>query len=154
MDIIPYQPDDLKEVCQLFYDTVHKVNVKDYTAEQLIVWAPEIPDWDKWQARLMGAITFIARINNDIAGFGSLVDYTYLDFLYASYQFQGKDVATNIYSKLEGISRSNGTNFITTDASITARPFFEKMGFKVLHKQSAKKNNILLINYKMIKKIN
>ncbi len=82
-----------------------------------------------------------------------MVDYTYLDFLYASYQFQGKDVATNIYSKLEAISRSNGANFITTDASITARPFFEKMGFKVLHEQSVRKKNIVLINYKMIKRL-
>ena len=153
MDIIPYQPDDLKEVYQLFYDTIHKVNVKDYTAKQLAVWAPEIPDWDKWQTRLTGAITFICRINDNIAGFGSLVDHTYLDFLYVSFQFQRRDVATNIYSKLEEISRSNGTNFITTDASITARPFFEKMGFKVLHKQSIRKKDIVLVNYKMLKRL-
>ena len=154
MDIIPYQPDDLREVYQLFYNTVHKVNVKDYTVEQLAIWAQKIPDWDKWQSRLTRAITFIGRINGDIAGFGSLVDHTYLDFLYVSFQFQGKDVATHIYSKLEAISRSNGVNFITTDASITARPFFEKMGFKVLHKQSVRKKNIVLVNYKMIKNIN
>ena len=154
MEIIPYQPDDLREVYQLFYNTVHKVNVKDYTAEQLAIWAPKIPDWDKWQSRLTRAITFIGRINGDIAGFGSLVDHTYLDFLYVSFQFQGRDVATNIYSKLEGISRSNGANFITTDSSITARPFFEKMGLKVINKQSVRKKNIVLVNYKMIKKFN
>ena len=154
MDIIPYQPDDLKEVYQLFYDTVHKINVKDYPPEQISVWAPENPDWNRWQARLTGAITLIARINGEIAGFGSLVDHTYLDFLYVSFQFQGKDVATHIYSKLEVISGSNGVNFIITDASITARPFFEKMGFKVLHKQSVRKKNIVLVNYKMIKNIN
>jgi len=154
MDITPYQPEDLKEVYQLFYDTVHKINVKDYPPEQIAVWAPENPDWDRWQARLTGAITFIARINGEIAGFGSLVDYTYLDFLYVNFKFQGRDVATHIYSKLEGISGSNGANFITTDASITARPFFEKMGFKVLHKQSVRKKNIVLVNYKMIKNIN
>lgn len=153
MDIIPYQPDDLKGVYQLFYNTVHRVNIKDYTSEQLAVWAPEIPDWDKWQSRLTRAITFIGKINGDIAGFGSLVDHTYLDFLYVSFEFQGRNVATNIYSKLEEISRSNGAKLITTDASITARPFFEKMGFKVLHKQSVRKKNIVLVNYKMIKNL-
>lgn len=34
-----YQPSDCKEIAELFYNTVHTINAKDYTKEQLNVWA-------------------------------------------------------------------------------------------------------------------
>lgn len=39
MLIREYQPSDGKEITELFYNTVHTVNAKDYTKEQLDVWA-------------------------------------------------------------------------------------------------------------------
>lgn len=41
MIIRKYQPSDCKELTELFYNTVHNVNAKDYTKEQLDVWANE-----------------------------------------------------------------------------------------------------------------
>ena len=40
-DIRQYCPPDCKEIAELFYGTVHRVNSADYTKEQLDVWAPE-----------------------------------------------------------------------------------------------------------------
>lgn len=34
-----YQPSDLEELAALFYDTVHRVNARDYTPQQLDAWA-------------------------------------------------------------------------------------------------------------------
>ena len=39
MFIREYQSSDCKELAELFYNTVHAVNVKDYTKEQVDVWA-------------------------------------------------------------------------------------------------------------------
>lgn len=39
MLIREYQSSDCKELAELFYNTVHAVNAKDYTKEQLDVWA-------------------------------------------------------------------------------------------------------------------
>lgn len=50
MIIRKYQPSDCKEIIELFYNTVHTVNAKDYTKEQLDVWATgkvELEKWDK-----------------------------------------------------------------------------------------------------------
>ena len=38
---------DCKELTDLFYNTVHNVNAKDYTREQLNVWAPGQEDLEK-----------------------------------------------------------------------------------------------------------
>ena len=39
MVIRKYQPYDCKELAELFYNTVHTINAKDYTKEQLDGWA-------------------------------------------------------------------------------------------------------------------
>ena len=44
MILRPYRPSDLRELAELFYDTVHTVNAGDYTAEQLDAWADGAPD--------------------------------------------------------------------------------------------------------------
>ena len=37
-----YRKEDCRGIIQLFYDTVHSVNTRDYTESQLTVWAPQI----------------------------------------------------------------------------------------------------------------
>lgn len=39
MIIRKYQQKDCKEITELFYNTVHTVNSKDYSEEQLNAWA-------------------------------------------------------------------------------------------------------------------
>lgn len=48
MDIRQYQQSDRKELIELFYNTVHTVNAKDYTKEQLDAWATGRVDLGKW----------------------------------------------------------------------------------------------------------
>lgn len=52
MDIRQYQQSDCKELTELFYNTVHTVNAKDYTKKQLDVWATGQVDLEKWDLSL------------------------------------------------------------------------------------------------------
>lgn len=52
MEIRRYQQSDCKELAELFYNTVHTVNAKDYTKEQLNVWATGKVDLEKWNQSL------------------------------------------------------------------------------------------------------
>ena len=47
-----------------------------------------------------------------------------------------------------------GAGKITSEVSITARPFFEKHGYKVVKEQKAKANRLYLTNYVMKKELN
>lgn len=49
MIIREYRPADCKELAELFYHTVHIVNAKDYTKEQLDAWATGKVDLKKWK---------------------------------------------------------------------------------------------------------
>ena len=42
-----YQPSDCTEMAELFYNTVHTINAKDYTKEQLDAWASGQVDLEK-----------------------------------------------------------------------------------------------------------
>ena len=56
----PYEEGDLQAVVSLFYDTIHCVNLKDYTPEQADAWAPKEPDLSRWQSLLKGEDTWVA----------------------------------------------------------------------------------------------
>ena len=49
MIIREYRSADCKELAELFYHTVHIVNAKDYTKEQLDAWATGKVDLRKWK---------------------------------------------------------------------------------------------------------
>ena len=51
----------------------------------------------------------------------------------------------------EALERAADTAGLTTHASITARPFFEKRGWQVVKEQQVERRGVLLTNYIMKK---
>lgn len=68
-----YQASDCKELTNLFYNTVHNVNAKDYTKEQLYVWATEQVDLEKWNLSLQEHFSVVAVDDEIIIGFGDMI---------------------------------------------------------------------------------
>ena len=147
MIIRRYQSADCKELTELFYHTVHTINAKDYTKEQLDVWATEQPDLKKWDQSLQEHFSIVAADDDVIAGFGDIDRTGYLDRLFVHADYQGKGIATVICDLLEAAVQEN----IVTHASVTARPFFEKRGYRVVKEQQAELQGIFLMNFVMIK---
>ena len=65
------------------------------------------------------------------------------------YKRQGKQIATKLCDKLEQYCKD--VKSLTVHASISAKPFFEKRGYKVIKEQSVKVDNVYLTNYLMEK---
>ena len=147
-DIRQYRLSDCKEITELFYGTVHRVNSADYTKEQLDVWAPEQADLEKWNRSLLEHYSIVAVEDGKITGFGDIDETGYLDRLYVRVDCQRRGIATAICNRLEEKVSGN----IITHASITARPFFEKRGYRVVKEQQVERQGILLTNYVMEKK--
>lgn len=148
MTIRKYRSSDCENLAALFYQTVHTVNAKDYTKEQLNVWATGKVDLAEWDKSFSLHDTLVAEQENIIVGFGDMDASGYLDRLYVHKDYQGQGIATAICDELERKVRADS---ITTHASITARPFFEKRGYKVVKKQEVIRGGIILYNYVMEK---
>lgn len=147
MIIREYRPLDCEMLAELFYNTVHTVNAKDYTKEQLDVWATGTIDLEKWNQSFVEHYTLVAVNDEVIIGFGDIDKTGYLDRLYVHSDYQGKGVATAICEQLEQAVQGN----IVTYASITARPFFENRGYKVIKEQQVERQGIFLTNFVMEK---
>ena len=143
MIIRKYQPSDSQELARLFYDTVHTINARDYNQEQLNVWATRNIDLEKWNQSFLKHYTVVAVDEEIIIGFGDIDKNGYLDHLYVHKDYQGRGVATAICDKLEQVV--NGKKVV--HASITAKHFFERRGYKIIKEQKVIRNGISLINY-------
>lgn len=146
MRLRKYRTSDCEHLAELFYHTVHSVNAKDYTKEQLDVWATGIVDLKEWNASFSKHYTVVAVENNEIVGFGDIDNSGYLDRLFVHKDHQGEGIATAICDELE-YSVSGKT--LTTHSSITARAFFEHRGYSVIREQTIIRNGISLTNYIM-----
>ena len=148
MEVRKYKSADIKEILQLFYDTVHSVNVKDYTQEQVDVWATGDENVEEWDQSLLSHHSYVAVENGLIVGFGDIDETGYLDRLFVHKDYQKKGIATALCNKLESLI---DWDCVTVKASITAKSFFEKRNYVVVQEQQVERNGILLKNYIMQK---
>ncbi len=148
MVIREYRPPDGKALAELFYDTIHTVNARDYTKEQLDAWAAGAADLEKWNRSFEGHYSLVAVNGETIIGFGDIDPTGYLDRLFVHSDHQREGVAAALCDRLERAVKGD----IVTHASITAKPFFEKRGYQVVKEQQVERQGILLTNFVMEKK--
>jgi len=153
MNVRPYKPEDTVALARLFTETVHSVNAADYAPEQLSAWAPDPPDMEHWRRRLSERIAFVAELGPEIVGFATFEPDGHLDYIYAHRRFQRQGVASALFRCIEQDAISRGVSRIFTEASTTARPFFERVGFRMIASQRIKHRGISFINYRMEKSI-
>ena len=128
MHIRPYRSSDCPALAELFYQTVHAVNARDYSPEQLDAWADGRVELAAWDASFRAHDTRVAVEGGVIVGFADLGPDGYLDRLYVHRDWQGRGVAS---------------------ALCDARPFFERRGWHVVKEQQVERRGVLLTNFVM-----
>lgn len=122
MVIREYISSDCERLADLFFQTVHSVNAKDYTTEQLNVWATGNVDLSVWNNSFLEHYTLVAVENDVIVGFGDIDNTGYLDRLFVHKGYQRQGIATALCDRLEA-----GFDKVTTHASITASDYFRRI---------------------------
>ena len=150
MNLREYKPSDCAVLAELFYQTVHSVNAKDYTQEQRNAWATGKVDLAQWDASFREHKTVVAVEGPTIVGFGDMDSSGYLDRLYVHKDYQRRGIASAICDALEA---SVPGKSITTHASITAKPFFLQRGYRVVKEQTVVRQGIGLTNFVMEKRL-
>lgn len=72
MNLREYKPSDCAQLAELFYQTVHSVNAKDYTQEQRNAWVTGKVNLAQWDASFREHKTIDAVENSTIVGFGDI----------------------------------------------------------------------------------
>lgn len=143
-----YRPEDLDELSALFYDTVHSVNIRDYTKTQVNAWTGRI-DKAEWNESFLSHNTLVAVDGEKIVGFGDMSSDGYLDRLYVHKDRQRCGIATALCDRLEKSVRSES---YTVRSSLTAKPFFLQRGYETVREEDTELNGVPLKSFVMEKK--
>lgn len=149
----PFAADDAEDAERLFHETVHAVNARDYSLPQLDAWAPcEETQRQKIIERLRWQESIAARECGILVGFETLCEDG-VDMLYVHKDRQGQGIARRILLELERMAAERGGADIVVFASITARPFFGKMGYNLDCMNAAVRNGVILANCLMSRRL-
>jgi len=149
-----YQDGDAKFLSQIYYNTIHTVNAKDYTKNQLDAWAPwsSVQDYSGWQEKLEKIKPYVALIDDIIVGFSEFEPNGHIDCFYVHHEFQGSGVGSALIHEIEKEAVDKSISRVYAEVSITAKPFFEAKGFHVVKQQAVTIRGVELINFIMEKR--
>jgi GNAT superfamily N-acetyltransferase len=116
-------------------------------------WAPEVPDPEAWNLRLTSRRTLVAEEGGEVVGFAELEDDGHLDTFYCRKDSVGRGVGSRLYRAVEQEALTLRCDQIFTEASITARPFFERHGFRTIRERTVVRRGVELTNFAMEKRL-
>jgi putative acetyltransferase len=151
MQIVAYIQEYAEQITDLFHDTIHQVCSEDYTAEELDVWAPTPMDYDRWASRLERTKPLVAIKNDKVVGFGELESNGHIDCFYIHKDHQRSGIGRALMDRIEENAKRNVCAKLFAEVSITAKPFFLKMGFRTCRPNLVVIGHLLLKNYLMEK---
>ena len=151
MRLRDYRSEDTDRLIDLFRDTVRSVALGDYTVERVRAWAPDAIDRESWARRQAANQTVVAEVNGRIVGFAELAGEGKVHMLFCHKDHQGEGVGSALLTRLEQMARDQGLTRLGTEASVTARSFFEARGFQVAARQEVERRGQRLVNFAMTK---
>jgi putative acetyltransferase len=149
--IRPYRADDVEALITLFRASVRDIRRRDYTESQVRAWEADDIDHKQFARRCAAKSTWVAESVGRIGGFSDLERDGHIDMLYVHPDYQGCGVARTLLDHIENLARERGLDRLYTEASITARPVFERRGFHVIAAQTVTMRGESMTNYRMEK---
>jgi len=152
LTIRKYNKDDAKEIAEIYWNTIHNVNIKDYTEEQVNAWAPitslQTEGWINKHEKLQ---PYVAILDNKVVGFAEFEPNGHIDCFYCHHKYQGLGIGSALMNYIEKNAEQNNIKKIFAEVSITAKPFFLKKGFSVVKEQIVDIRGVKLKNFVMEK---
>jgi putative acetyltransferase len=150
LSVRDYVAADCDATIAIFLAAIREVASRDYTPDEIEAWA-QVEDRNAWATRRASRPTFVAECEGVPIGFSDLEADGHLDMMFVHPACQGVGAATLLLAKVEEEARKQHLDRLFTEASLTARPFFERRGFTVIARQSVEKRGQRLTNVRMEK---
>ncbi|MGV3667497.1 MAG: GNAT family N-acetyltransferase [Leptospira bouyouniensis] len=144
---------DLFQLQELFIESITNVCNKDYTDAQIKKWASGSGDEKRWEEIINQQLVILAEFNQTIIGFGTLDRQNCIDLLYVSSKYLRLGIAKQIYYRLEEFALNRKAKKLISHVSITAKPFFESLGFVMISENVIKRDDVKFTNYTVEKNI-
>ena len=147
----PYLASDLPLLSEIRFAAIEELTVEDYDDAQRRAWASAADDDDAFARSLEKGLTLIALIGGGPVGFIALHEGGLIDQLYVHPAVARTGVATALVDAIEKLAAARGTATLVTDASDTAKPFFEARGYQAVQRNTVEIDGLWLGNTRMTK---
>lgn len=144
---------DMKKLQELSAETIVEVCNSDYNEEQIQIWVSTLDNSCRWYSIFTNQLVLVAHIHGKTVGFCTLDNGTHIDLFYVHKDYQRCGIAQKLFLELEKKALENNQTEISVEASLTAKPFFEKIGFRLVQNQTVVKKGVEFINFMMKRKI-
>ncbi len=145
--------DDQDAITSLFRETVLNINIHDYSQTQVNAWADRHEKTHHWSDRIKHQYFLVAEHKGKVLGFGSITSDGYIDTLFIHKNYQDKGIGTKLLNQLLSYVVEKGRTVVHLDASLTARSFFEKNGFRMTRPQQKVIDGVVFVNFMMVKEL-
>ena len=149
----PLLPADTPTLVEIFRASVEGLTGDDYSEEQQQAWLLAADDEAKFAERLAGELTLVATLQGAPVGFASLRGADTIDMLYVHPSAARKRAATILVDALEKLAAARGARQLTTDASDTAREFFDRRSYVAQRRNTVLRGDEWLSNTTMTKQL-
>jgi putative acetyltransferase len=146
-----YRNGDIPAISRLYYDTIHRVNVQDYSREQVDAWAPEVPDESFWKERFKQYTVYVADQKGTVIGFTELGSTGHIDCFFVHHEWQRRGVGTRLMKRVMTTATKKSIPRLDAEVSITAAPFFLSKGFVVVKENETVRHSVTLKQFAMEK---
>jgi putative acetyltransferase len=131
VELRAYEAGDAEVTLAVFLRAVRETARAHYSPEQVAAWAADSGDLDSWAVARTAAHTQLAIIDGHVAGFTDLDDRGYIHMLFVDPDFGRQGIASALLASMVALARQRGLPAVTTFASLTSRPVFERHGFVI-----------------------
>jgi len=151
ISIRAYREGDERGAWDVFYSSIHQVCVNDYSPAQIEAWAPRTLNPNLWNSKIKGLKPFIATIDGKITGYADLQESGLIDHFFVHGDYQRLGVGLALMNTIIESNEEHKTLF--SEVSHTAKPFFEKHGFRVLRVQQFEVRGVTMTNNVMERRL-
>jgi len=142
---------DLSDILSLFEQSVRLTCSREYSQKQIEAWVGSRNNPERWLNKIKNDYFILAFQDEILAGFASLSGSDYVDLIYVNPVFQGQGVARRLLEVIELKGTWMCADRFYSDVSDTARGFFLKQGYSILHKNIIYVDGVEISNSRMEK---
>ncbi len=148
--IRPYKSTDFRAIAEIFNAAVHEIACEVYTKAQCDAWASGDVDYDHWRRRCELKRPFVSEgENGEIEGFLELDPDGHIDCAYVNPKFKRTGVMTRLAEHAVKTCFEFYVDRLYVEASVCAKPLFEKLGFQVITGYLVRIGDEELLNFRM-----
>lgn len=131
MELRTYAAGDAEVTQTIFHRAVRETAPVHHSPAQVAAWAADGGVLEAWGDARAATSTTLAVVDARVVGFTDLDDDGYIHMLFVDPDFGRQGIASALLAAVVARARERGLPTLTTFASLTSRPVFERQGFVV-----------------------